>query len=55
VRMVLVPSLMSLLGSRAWWMPGSLEPVVPQLRLEGSAAAAAASSATPPTGTPARS
>ncbi|HTP17694.1 MAG TPA: MMPL family transporter [Streptosporangiaceae bacterium] len=55
VRMVLVPSLMSLLGSRAWWMPGSLEPVVPQLRLEGSAAAAAAGSATPPTGTPARS
>jgi putative drug exporter of the RND superfamily len=42
VRMVLVPSIMSLLGARAWWMPRWLEPVVPHLQLEGSAAAAAA-------------
>jgi putative drug exporter of the RND superfamily len=41
VRMCLVPSIMSLLGSRAWWMPRWLEPVVPQLHLEDSAAAAA--------------
>jgi RND superfamily putative drug exporter len=38
VRMCLVPSIMSLLGSRAWWMPRWLEPVVPQLHLEDSAA-----------------
>jgi len=41
VRMCLVPSIMSLLGSRAWWMPRWLEPVVPQLHLEDSAAAVA--------------
>ena len=41
VRMVLVPSIMSLLGKRAWCMPRWLEPVVPHLHLEGSAAAAA--------------
>jgi RND superfamily putative drug exporter len=42
VRMVLVPSIMSLLGKSAWWMPRWLEPVVPHLHLEGSAAAEAA-------------
>jgi len=36
VRMCLVPSIMSLLGSHAWWMPHWMEPVVPQLHLEGS-------------------
>ncbi len=41
VRMVLVPSVMTLLGAGAWWMPRSLEPIVPHLELEGSAAAAA--------------
>ncbi len=39
VRMVLVPAIMSVLGRRAWWMPRWLEPVVPHLKLEGSAAA----------------
>jgi hypothetical protein len=42
VRMVLVPSVMTLLGSAAWWMPRWLEPIVPRLQLEGSTAAAAA-------------
>jgi putative drug exporter of the RND superfamily len=42
VRMILVPSIMTLLGRHAWWMPRWLEPVVPHLQLEGSAAAAAA-------------
>jgi putative drug exporter of the RND superfamily len=37
VRMILVPAVMALLGARAWWMPRWLEPVVPQLHLEGSA------------------
>jgi putative drug exporter of the RND superfamily len=41
VRMVLVPAIMALLGAKAWWMPRWLEPVVPQLHLEGSEAAAA--------------
>jgi putative drug exporter of the RND superfamily len=41
VRMILVPSIMTLLGERAWWMPRWLEPVVPHLDLEGGMAAAA--------------
>jgi RND superfamily putative drug exporter len=45
VRMILVPSIMSLLGKHAWWMPRWLEPVVPHLQLEGSAAAAAGAEA----------
>jgi putative drug exporter of the RND superfamily len=39
VRMILVPAAMALLGRHAWWMPRWMEPIVPQLRLEGSAAA----------------
>ena len=35
VRMILVPSVMTLLGKHAWWMPRFLEPVVPHLQLEG--------------------
>jgi putative drug exporter of the RND superfamily len=42
VRMVLVPAIMAVLGRHAWWMPRWMEPIVPHLRLEGSAAAAAA-------------
>ncbi len=41
VRMILVPSVMALLGAGAWWMPRWMEPIVPHLQLEGSAAAAA--------------
>ena len=41
VRMCLVPSIMTMLGSRAWWMPRWMEPVVPQLHLEGSPEAVA--------------
>ncbi len=47
VRMVLVPSVMTLLGSAAWWMPRWLEPIVPRLQLEGSTAAAAADGGEP--------
>ena len=55
VRMILVPSVMSLLGEHAWWLPRWLEPVVPRLQLEGSAAAthpatAAAAAADRPSG-----
>ncbi|HWN59637.1 MAG TPA: MMPL family transporter, partial [Streptosporangiaceae bacterium] len=42
VRMALVPSIMSLLGSHAWWLPRWLEPVVPRIQLEGDAAEPAA-------------
>jgi RND superfamily putative drug exporter len=38
VRMCLVPAIMSLLGPHAWWLPRWLEPVVPKIQLEGSAA-----------------
>jgi RND superfamily putative drug exporter len=36
VRMVLVPSVMSLLGHRAWWLPAWLDRVLPTLDLEGA-------------------
>ena len=45
VRMILVPAIMALLGAHAWWMPRWLDPVLPQLHLEGSEVAAAASEA----------
>jgi RND superfamily putative drug exporter len=45
VRMILVPSVMSLLGEHAWWMPRWLEPIVPHLELEGSIEPADATSA----------
>src|SRR3954451_2459305 len=37
IRMVLVPAVMSLLGPRAWWLPGWLDRVVPDVDIEGSA------------------
>jgi RND superfamily putative drug exporter len=43
--MILVTLVMALLGKRAWWMPRWMEHIVPQLRLEGSAAAATAAAA----------
>jgi putative drug exporter of the RND superfamily len=38
VRMILVPSVMTLLGEHAWYMPRWMQPIVPHLQLEGSAA-----------------
>jgi putative drug exporter of the RND superfamily len=35
VRMILVPAVMTLLGSRAWWMPAWLERITPNFELEG--------------------
>lgn len=37
VRMVLIPGVLSLLGRSAWWMPGWLDRVVPNLDVEGRA------------------
>ncbi|MCW2961699.1 MAG: hypothetical protein JWM90_2086 [Thermoleophilia bacterium] len=36
VRMTIVPAVMSLLGSRAWWMPRWLDRIVPNVDIEGS-------------------
>jgi uncharacterized membrane protein YdfJ with MMPL/SSD domain len=52
VRMCLVPSIMSLLGSAAWWMPHWMEPIVPQLHLEGSQDEAAVAPESALAGTP---
>jgi RND superfamily putative drug exporter len=38
VRMVLVPAVMQLLGSRNWWIPGWLERVLPKLDVEPATA-----------------
>jgi RND superfamily putative drug exporter len=35
VRMVLVPATMELLGDRNWWLPGWLDRLMPNLRVEG--------------------
>ena len=35
VRMVLVPATMALLGRANWWLPGWLDRLLPQLRVEG--------------------
>ncbi|MFG1910392.1 MMPL family transporter [Kribbella sp. NPDC048928] len=35
VRMILVPSVMTLLGARAWWLPRWLDRIVPDIQLEG--------------------
>ncbi len=36
VRMCLVPSVMSILGDRAWWIPRWLDRILPRLDIEGS-------------------
>ncbi|MEV8633387.1 MMPL family transporter [Streptosporangium sp. NPDC051023] len=35
VRMTLVPAVMSLLGRAAWWLPGPIDRVLPNLDIEG--------------------
>ncbi|MFF0342168.1 MMPL family transporter [Kribbella sp. NPDC004875] len=35
VRMILVPSVMTLLGPQAWWLPRWLDRIVPDIQLEG--------------------
>ena len=37
VRLILVPSLMSMLGGANWWLPGFLQRVLPQINVEGGA------------------
>lgn len=38
VRIVLLPALMLLLGDRVWWLPQSLEKILPEIDLHGSRA-----------------
>jgi putative drug exporter of the RND superfamily len=35
VRMIVAPAVMTLLGDRAWWLPGWLDRLLPRLELEG--------------------
>jgi RND superfamily putative drug exporter len=35
IRMVLVPATMELLGDRNWWLPGWLDRLRPNIRVEG--------------------
>jgi RND superfamily putative drug exporter len=35
VRMTLVPAAMSLLGRAAWWLPGPLRRILPNVDIEG--------------------
>jgi RND superfamily putative drug exporter len=34
IRSILVPAVMQLLGSRAWWLPGWLDRILPRLSVE---------------------
>ncbi|MHA3703134.1 MMPL family transporter [Jatrophihabitans sp. YIM 134969] len=55
IRMVLVPAVMSLLGRHAWYIPGWLDRITPNIDIEGSehlARAAAAEEPPDPTGAP---
>jgi RND superfamily putative drug exporter len=35
VRMIVAPAVVTLLGDRAWWLPGWLDRVLPNVSLEG--------------------
>ncbi|MGN6695861.1 MAG: MMPL family transporter, partial [Aquihabitans sp.] len=35
VRMIVVPATMALFGDRAWWLPGWLDRIIPDLDVEG--------------------
>jgi RND superfamily putative drug exporter len=37
VRLLLVPSVMSIVGKAAWWMPKWLDRILPDVDVEGSA------------------
>jgi len=37
VRLVLMPALLSLFGKVAWWMPGWLGRIIPNIDIEGHA------------------
>jgi putative drug exporter of the RND superfamily len=37
VRLIIAPAVVTLLGDRAWWLPGWLDRVLPNVSLEGHA------------------
>lgn len=37
IRLLLVPAIMGLMGEKAWWMPGWLDRLVPEAKLEAAA------------------
>jgi RND superfamily putative drug exporter len=37
VRLVIAPAVVTLLGDRAWWLPGWLDRLLPDVSLEGHA------------------
>src|SRR5699024_5941903 len=37
IRLTLVPAVMSFLGKTAWWLPGWLDRILPNLDIEGTA------------------
>ena len=39
IRMTLIPALMSILGTRAWWLPRWLDRLIPNVDIEGAALA----------------
>jgi len=47
VRMMLVPATMALLGHANWWLPGWLDRLLPQLRVEGEGAEVPAAAVAP--------
>ncbi len=52
VRMLLVPATMELLGDRNWWLPRWLGRIVPNVDVEGHAAAARREKELEPAGAP---
>ncbi len=48
--MVLVPATMALLGRANWWLPGWLDRLLPQLRVEGGEGAEVTAPAPVPVG-----
>ena len=36
VRMVIIPSVMALLGDKAWWLPKWIDRILPDVDIEGA-------------------
>jgi putative drug exporter of the RND superfamily len=36
IRMTLIPALMSLIGQHAWWLPQTLDRLIPNVDIEGA-------------------
>ncbi|MCQ4205536.1 MMPL family transporter [Streptomyces longispororuber] len=47
VRMTIVPAVLALLGSRAWWLPARLDRVLPRVDIEGESLSHSAPAPTP--------